>query len=79
MITDITLDPVLPIDQGKHLPRFRLQGTKSDRVWLVYPIGPDVSTRGYLDGPKCVPPATSLAFRATPDAPDGYSKPTIKA
>ncbi len=75
MITNNTLTLMLPIDRGKHLPRFRLQGTKRDRVWLVYPIGPDVSPQGYRDGPSCLPPATSLTSQAIPD---GYSKPKIK-
>ncbi len=75
MVTDNTLDLVVPTNQGKHLPQSQLQGTKRDRAWLVYSIGPDVFPRGYQDGPNCLPSVTSLTVRAIPDS---YSKPQIK-
>ena len=78
MILDNTLDLVLPTNQWKHLPRSQLQGTKRDRVWVVCPIGPDVSTRGYHDDLAACLPTASLAVWATPDTPDGYSKSKIK-
>ncbi len=57
MVTDNTLDLVLPTDQGKHLLGSHLQGTKRDQAWLVYPIGPAVSPQGvsgraYLSTPR---------------------------
>ena len=72
MVTNNTLDLVLPANQGKHLPRSHLQGTKHDRAWLVFPIG---SPLGYRDGLTACLPAASLAIRATPES---YSKPKIK-
>ncbi len=50
MITDNTLGLVLPTYQGKHLPQCRLQGTKRDRAWLVYPIGLTCPRGGFVVG-----------------------------
>ncbi len=74
MITDNDLDLVLPIDQGKHLPRFRLQRTKRDRVWLVYPIGPKVSPQGIETSLAAYFPRLLQPFGLSPMATLNHNK-----
>ncbi len=68
-ITNNTLDLVLPIDQGKHLPRFTLQSPAHYRDILINLIGPTVSLAGLRDKAYLPIPATSPTFRDISDTP----------